>query len=111
MRNPSASLQRRRIGMGSDIIVALKEASANGTTLFGLNQHAPPHERHSLQAAPAQFHELGATVPVANLLVPQARQTNAVLGLQTQGHWGFTHGINDYRVAAAVTNWQSRLPH
>ena len=27
--------------MGSDIIVALKEASANGTTLFGLNQHAP----------------------------------------------------------------------
>ncbi len=60
--------------------------------------------------APAQFHELGETVPVANLMVPQVRQTNAVLGLQTPGQWGFTHGVNDYRVAAAATKWQSRLP-
>jgi len=95
--------------MGSDIVVALKEASANGTTLFALNQFAAPNQRHCLQFVPGHFHEPGQLVPIANLAMPQVRQTYSALGFQANGAWGFTHGVNEHRVAVGATQWQSRL--
>ncbi|MBM3996534.1 MAG: hypothetical protein FJ303_20635 [Planctomycetes bacterium] len=95
--------------MGSDMIVALKEASANGTTLFGLNHHAEPDARHSVQVNPGQMHDPGEMLHVGLIEIPQVRQTNSVLGLQRVGQWGFTHGINEHRVAIGVTGWHSRL--
>jgi hypothetical protein len=96
--------------MGSDMIVALHEASANSSTLFGLNHHAAPAARHSLLLRPGQMHESGATIPLGPLELSQVRQTFTVLGLQPQGTWGFTHGVNEHRVAIGVTDWQSKLP-
>jgi hypothetical protein len=95
--------------MGSDMVVALKDASANETTLFGLNHHAAIAERHSVQIIPGHFHEPGQLVPIANLALPQVRQTFTVVGLQTQGSWGFNYGVNEHRVAVGATAWQSRL--
>lgn len=95
--------------MGSDMVVALKDASANETTLVGLNQHAAPAERHAVHVVPGHFHEPGQLVPIANLTLPQARQTYTVLGLQAQGEWGFQHGVNEHRVCVATTSWQSRI--
>ena len=95
--------------MGSDLVVALKEASANGTTLIGLNHHAAPAQRHALQMVHGQMHEPGAVVPRADLALPQARQTYAVLGVQPIGQWGFAYGVNEHRVAVGVTGWKSRL--
>ena len=40
--------------MGSDMIVALKEASAHATTLFGLNHHAAANLRHTVCVVPAE---------------------------------------------------------
>ena len=87
----------------------VKNASANETTLVALNQHAANSDRHSVQIVPGHFHEPGQLVPVANLTLPQARQTYTVLGLQKQGEWGFAHGINENRVTVAATPWQSRI--
>jgi secernin len=95
--------------MGSDMIVALKEASANGTPLFGLNHHAAAGLRHAVQMVPGQMHDPGYVIHASNLELPQARQTYTVLGIQPIGQWGFTHGVNEHRVALGVTQWQSRL--
>src|SRR5437016_4606338 len=100
----------RGTDMASDIVVALKEASANGTTLFGLNHHAASGARHRLISAPAKMHDLGEVVRTSCLELPQARQTFAVLGMQPRDQWGFVHGVNEHRVVLGVTEWTSRLP-
>ncbi|MBI1829820.1 MAG: hypothetical protein HYR84_00050, partial [Planctomycetes bacterium] len=95
--------------MGSDMIVALKEGSATGTTLFGLNDYAGPDARHSIQINPGVMHDPGEILHAGLIEVPQVRQTFAVLGLQPVGQWGFTHGVNENRVSIGVTEWRSRL--
>jgi hypothetical protein len=95
--------------MGSDMIVALKEASANGTTLFGVNHHASASQRHCVQLVPGRMHDPGEVSHATTLDVPQARQTVTVLGLQPIGQWGFAHGVNEHGVTIGVTDWRSRL--
>src|SRR4051812_2408053 len=96
--------------MGNDMVVALPQASANGTTLFGLNHHAAADQRHAVQWVPGQMHIPGEVSLSSTLKVPQARQTFAVLGIRPTEEWGFTHGVNEHKVTIGVTQWQSRLP-
>jgi len=91
------------------MVVALKEASANGTTFFGLNHYAPLDQRHRLHLNPGRMHDPGEMARTATLALPQARRTCAVLGLRDAGAWGYLHGINEHRVAIGVTDWHSRL--
>lgn len=96
--------------MGSDMLVALRDASANGTTLFALNYHAVPLERHCVVALPGRMHDTGAILTRGGTQIPQARQTFSVLGVQAVGQWGLVHGVNEQRVAIGATPWRSRLP-
>ncbi|MSQ95242.1 MAG: hypothetical protein EXR98_11895 [Gemmataceae bacterium] len=96
--------------MGSDMFVALKEASANQTTLFGLNYHTDGSQRHAVHIVPGMMHEAGDVAHAATAEVPEAKQTFAVLGIQPLHTWGFLHGVNENRVAIGVTSWQSRRP-
>lgn len=96
--------------MGSDMIVALKEASANQTTLLGLNSYADARQSHRVQIVPAMLHDPGDVTRTATAAVPEARQTFAVLGLQPLDTWGFLHGVNENHVAIGVTSWKSRRP-
>ena len=67
--------------MGSDMVVALKEASANGTTLFGLNHHAPPTRRHAIVIGAGQIHhDAGETVSIGNLCLPFFQKCEACRG-------------------------------
>ena len=84
--------------MGSDMIVALKEASANGTTLFGLNHHAAAHMHHALHLVPGQMHDPGEVAPVSTIAVPQARQT-IPSGHAADQPVGLPHGVNEHRLA------------
>jgi len=95
--------------MGSDMVVALKEASANGTTLFGANHYGPQSQRRQLLRIHGQSHDLGEVLQTSKLKLPQSRQTYTVLGMQPGGQWGLTHGINEHRVVTGVTHWRSRL--
>lgn len=95
--------------MGSDMVVTLPEASANGIALFGLNYHADVAARHALRLVHGQTHDAGESIHLGSLQLPQARQTFSVLGMQPVGAWGYTHGVNEHRVAIGVTDWQSRL--
>jgi secernin len=96
--------------MGSDMVIAMKEASASGTTLFGLNRHAATAQRHRLHRCPARHCDVGEMIKMTSLQMPQARQVAAVLGVQPIGAWGLAHGVNEHRVAIGVTEWESRLP-
>lgn len=95
--------------MGSDMLVALKEASANGNTLFGLNQYAADDTRRHVCRMPAQTLAAGEMIHAVSFSVPQVRQTYALLGVQPAGRWGMLHGVNENRVAIGVTDWTSRL--
>ncbi|MBI2806901.1 MAG: hypothetical protein HYX68_18125 [Planctomycetes bacterium] len=94
--------------MGSDMVVALKEASANRTTLFGVNHYAVPGQRLAVQFVPGATHDAGDVTQTATGAVPQARQTFGVLGVRPVGTSGYLHGVNENRVALGVTRWQSR---
>jgi secernin len=96
--------------MGCDMVVALGGATVNGIGLFGTNHHGPVSVSPSLVLCPGREHALGETVPVANLPLPQARQTYTVLGSQLPQTWGYLHGVNEHRVAAGCAGWTSRLP-
>lgn len=95
--------------MGSDMLVALGPASVNGLTLFGLNHHAAERTHH-LRLVAGGDHAPDAALNLSGLTLPQARQTCAVLGWQPAGTWGFTHGVNEHRVAVGISTWNSRLP-
>ena len=94
--------------MGSDIVVALKDASAHGTTLFGLNHYAA-NTLQSVQIVRGHLHNPGDLTHTAALTLPQVRQTFGLLGIQPLGQWGFSHGVNENRVAVGITDWRSRL--
>lgn len=94
--------------MGSDMVVALKGASANETTLLGVNYHAGPNQRHAVRISSGNHHESGDVLPLREP-VPQVRSTYTALGLQPRGEWGFRFGVNEHRVSIGVTDWQSRL--
>ena len=67
-------------------------------------------QRHCVHRIPGQVHIAGEVSLSSTVKVPQARQTFAVLGIQPTGEWGFTHGVNEHKLAIGVTQWQSRLP-
>lgn len=93
----------------SDMVVALKEASAHGTTLFGLNHHAPASTLSAVRRLPGRICDAGEMVHTPTLALLQARQTFTVLGVQPIGTWGFSHGVNEHQVAVGITDWKSRL--
>jgi len=98
-----------RTGMGNDMVVALKEASANGTTLFALNHYAAPETAQAVRVTTGRMHDPGERSHTPVLALPQARQTFSVLGVQTAGQWGYTHGVNENKVSIGLTAWRSRL--
>jgi secernin len=43
------------------------------------------------------------------VVLPQVRQTHAVLACRSAGRWGYWHGVNEHHVAAGVTAIRTRL--
>jgi secernin len=58
---------------------------------------------------PSQEFASGESVHTQFLRIPQARHTFALLAFQPDGWWGFSHGVNEHGVAAAVVNLRSLL--
>ena len=92
--------------MGCDMVVALPAATNRGETIFGANLHRPVGEMVAVRQVPGKTFALGEALKTQNAILPQVRQTFAVLALQTSGNWGYLHGINESRVAVGFSNWQ-----
>ena len=86
--------------MGSDMAVALGRATSDGHTLFAQNSSRQTHTGQCLCLTPRRQFSPGEKLRTQHLEIPQARQTYAVLGSKPGGLWGYTHGVNEHRVAA-----------
>src|SRR5262245_2083185 len=94
--------------MGCDMMLALAAATAERHALLGLNLHGAGPQRLRLQHVPAAHHPHDAAIPTSLLLLPQVRQTCAVLGVQPDDGWGFVFGCNEHGLAIGVARWRSR---
>jgi secernin len=95
--------------MGGDAIAALERATLNGHTLFGHNCRRPAVELLELCHITGRSHAPEERIETGRVALPQARETYALLGVQTRGHWGLHHGVNLWGVAAGWTRLRTRL--
>jgi hypothetical protein len=95
--------------MGSDMLVALQEASAHHAALFGANHYAPIGRRFALRLLHGSMHEHEICPPLPANEMLQTRPVCTVLGLQEAGQWGFVQGFNEHHVAIGAAPWRSRL--
>lgn len=95
--------------MGSDMVVALGPATVTQSTLFGLNSHRSKGEVPTIRVIPGTEHAPDEYISFHGMKVPQARKTFTCLGCRPENHWGFYYGVNEHRVAAGFSDWNSAL--
>ncbi|MFN4261259.1 MAG: carcinine hydrolase/isopenicillin-N N-acyltransferase family protein [Gemmataceae bacterium] len=95
--------------MGRQAIVALGQATVDGSTLFAHTMLSPPKAGLSWVQIPGRAFAWGEKVRTQHLDIPQARQTYTVFGSRPAGAWGLTHGVNEHQLAAGCTCWHSKI--
>jgi secernin len=86
--------------MGSDMFVALGQATVDGHTYFAQNSGQPAGQSQALCLTPRRQFTPGEKLRTQHLEIDQAREVHAVLGSRARGMWGYTHGMNSRGVAA-----------
>lgn len=80
-----------------DSLVALGEATVDGSTLFAKNSDRPPSEPQRLEWHPASAPSAGTTR--TTYIEVDGRATVGVLASRPHWMWGFEHGVNEAGVA------------
>ncbi len=84
-----------------DSLVAVGEATADGSVLLAKNSDRDPNEGHILLHLPRARHEAGATVRCTYIEIPQVPETYEVLLSKPFWIWGCEMGANECGVAIA----------
>lgn len=95
--------------MGSDMVVALGRATADGCTHFGQNVARTAGESLFLHRAAGREFAPGESVQTQYLRIPQARQTFTAVGCRPPQRWGYYHGLNEHGVAAGCVGFRNKL--
>jgi dipeptidase len=82
-----------------DTLVAVTEATADGTVILAKNSDRHPNEAQVLTHFPRTRHEPGSTVRCTYIELPQVPETREVLLSKIFWAWGCEMGINDCGVA------------
>jgi secernin len=82
-----------------DTLVALGDATSDGTALFAKNSDRPPNEAQVVEYYPPSEYDKGAKLACTYIEIPQARRTYAVLLSRPFWMWGGEMGANEYGVA------------
>ena len=82
-----------------DTLVAVGEATADGTVILAKNSDRQPNEAHVLAHVPRARHEAGATVKCTYIEIPQVEETYEVLLSKPFWIWGCEMGVNECGVA------------
>jgi len=82
-----------------DVLVAVGQETASGTTLFGKNSDRHADECQPLLQFAEASHPPDATVRCSYVEIPQVAETYRVLGHSPWWVWGFEHGVNEHAVA------------
>src|SRR5512135_2507845 len=81
-----------------DTFVALGNATADGSVLFGKNSDREPNEAQALVVVPHAVHPRGSQVKLTYITIPQVTETYAVLLSQPLWLWGGEMGANEHGV-------------
>ncbi|MCD6290726.1 MAG: peptidase U34, partial [Anaerolineae bacterium] len=82
-----------------DTLVAVGEATADGTVILAKNSDREPNEAQVLTYIPHMRHEPGDVVRCTYLEIPQVEETYAVLLSRPFWMWGSEMGVNEHGVA------------
>lgn len=94
-----------------DTLVALGNATLDGSVIFGKNSDREPNEAHHLLLVPAADHEAGSPLQCTYIQVPQVAHTHAVLLAKPFWIWGGEMGANEHGVAIGNEAVFTRVPY
>ncbi|MDW8319192.1 MAG: C69 family dipeptidase [Anaerolineae bacterium] len=94
-----------------DTFVALPDATADGSVIFGKNSDRHPNEAHHLLLIPRARHPAGSTVKLTYLELPQVEETYAVLLAKPFWIWGAEMGANEHGVVIGNEAVFTKVPY
>jgi len=84
-----------------DTLVALGNATADGSVILAKNSDRQPNEAHVLARIPRARHGPGETLQCTHISIPQVAETHEVLLSRPFWIWGAEMGANEHGVAIA----------
>jgi len=93
-----------------DTMVALGNATADGSVLFAKNSDREANEAHEIIGLPAADYQEGERVDCTYLSIPQATHTYAVMLAKPYWIWGAEMGANEHGVVIGNEAVFSRIP-
>ncbi|HEX2981464.1 MAG TPA: hypothetical protein VHO48_14450 [Anaerolineaceae bacterium] len=75
-----------------DTLIALGNATADGSVLFAKNSDREPNEAHELVVIPRARHTAGSQAQCTYVSIPQVEETHAVLLAKPAWIWGGRDG-------------------
>jgi len=94
-----------------DTLVAVGEATADGTVILAKNSDREPNEAQVLTHVPRARHEAGATVKCTYIEIPQVAETYEVLLSRPFWIWGCEMGANECGVAIGNEAVFTKVPY
>ncbi|UJG40549.1 MAG: C69 family dipeptidase [Candidatus Heimdallarchaeum aukensis] len=93
-----------------DTIVAIGDATKDGSVIFGKNSDREPNEVHVIEYYPRKKHE-EETVRTTYLNIPQVEETYEVLLLKPFWIWGCEMGSNEFGVTIGNEAVWTKMPY
>jgi dipeptidase len=94
-----------------DTMVATREVTRDGVTIFGKNSDREPNEAHELTHIQAADHPAGSLVRCTYLEIPQVEHTFALLLCKPFWIWGAEMGVNEHQVVIGNEALFTRVPY
>jgi len=94
-----------------DTFVALGNATADGSVLFGKNSDREPNEAQALVLVPHAVHPQGTQVQLTYITIPQVPETWAVLLSKPYWIWGAEMGANERGVVIGNEAVFTKVPY
>ena len=93
-----------------DTFLALQPVTEDGAVIFGKNSDREPNEAQVLEYRPAQFFSASETVRCTYRVIPQVKETHAVLLCRPFWMWGAEMGANEKGVVIGNEAVFTRMP-
>jgi len=93
-----------------DTLVALPNATADGSVIFAKNSDRPADEAQSVRRYPAADHPAGAVLRCTYMEIPQVEATAAVILSQPDWMWGAEMGANEHGLVIGNEAVWTRAP-
>lgn len=93
-----------------DTLVALGNATRDGSVIFAKNSDREPNEAHELVLVPRTTHPPGSKVRCTYVEIPQVEETNTVLLARPFWIWGAEMGANEHGVVIGNEAVFTKIP-